>query len=86
MIKEIMPLPEEHFAAIVITFQDLDLSHCPWVLVLEDTEFPRRRHILLDLDCIKVKILIILDKELGLGRYLIANFIFRYVISINLRV
>jgi hypothetical protein len=49
VVEEIVPFTEPFVAAIVITFEHLDVSLASWVLVGEDSELLGIWHMLLDL-------------------------------------
>lgn len=41
VIEEVVPFAKEHPAMLVVTLQNLDLSHCPRIFVLKDTKSAR---------------------------------------------
>jgi hypothetical protein len=55
VIKEVVPLPEPLVAVYLIALQDLYESLRLWVLIREDPVGLSVWHMLLDLDCVKVK-------------------------------
>ena len=46
VVKKVMPLSEEHAAATVVTFQQFDMSLCPWIFILKNPELACRRNLL----------------------------------------
>jgi hypothetical protein len=77
MVKKVVPLSEEHPTILVITFKYLHLTHCPWILVLEDAEFTCGRYSLVDLDGVEVEVAALLDVNLGVRRDLLLHFTVR---------
>jgi hypothetical protein len=55
VVEEVVPFTEPLVAAIVITFEHLDMPLASWVLVGEDSELLGVRHMLLDLHTPQVK-------------------------------
>lgn len=51
MVKEVMPLSEEHGTAFVVALQDLDVPLGARVLVLVNSELTCLRDVFVDLDC-----------------------------------
>ena len=81
MVEKVVPLSEEHPTILVITFKDLHLTHCPWVLVLEDSESARGRYSLVDLDGVEVEVGALLDMNFGVRGDLLLHFTVRNVVA-----
>ena len=73
VVEEVMPLAEEHPAAVVVALQQLYVALRSRVLVLEHTEFAGRWDLLFDLNAREVKICSILNLHPGPGRDLFPN-------------
>ena len=68
MVEEVVPLSEEELAVVMVALKDLDLAHCPWVLVLKDSELARVGHSFLNLDRVHRKSRPVLHVDLSILR------------------
>ena len=50
VVKEVVPVSEEHVAAAVVTFQKLHISLGPWVFVFVNTKLSGVRYLFINFD------------------------------------
>lgn len=75
MIEEVVPFAEEHAALLVVAFENLDLTHRSWVLVLEHSEISRAWHSLVDFNRAKIVVLTIAHMNLGIIGHLLCHLV-----------
>lgn len=73
MIEEVVPLPEEHLATLVIALQDFDVALCPRVFILEYSKLPCFWNIFIDFDCGEVKVVTHLNEYFGTFWYFVSD-------------
>jgi hypothetical protein len=73
MVKEVVPLAEEHLASRVVTFEELDMPLGPWIFILEDSELASGRNLLFYFDAVEIKVCSALYRNSGAERNLVSN-------------